>query len=969
MSIFERFELIKEQEISELNSRARIYRHKETGARLLSLENDDENKVFGITFRTPADDSTGIAHIMEHSVLCGSRKYPVKEPFVELIKGSLNTFLNAFTYPDKTCYPVASTNLQDFYNLVDVYLDAVFYPNLTPNTLKQEGWHYELESSSEPMRLQGVVFNEMKGNYSSPDRLLGEYSQQVIFPDNTYQHDSGGDPRHIPALTWEQFQNFHKTYYHPSNSFIYFYGDDPLEKRLEIVEAYLKDFRHLEPNSDILLQSKFAAPKRVTKKYPAGEEDKEKAMVTLNWLLDENNDARQVLALSVLNHILLGTAASPLRKALIESGYGEDVTGGMETELRQMFFSAGLKGVLPANIDKAEQLVIDTLQELATGGIERDAIEASLNTFEFRLRENNTGSYPRGLVIMLRALAPWLYGGDPLKPLAFEALLDDIKQRLQADPRFFESLIQQHLLGNQHRVTLIMEPDTGLSKQEEQQEQQRLHGVRAKMSDAEVQQVVTGTAELKAWQQRADRPEDLAKIPSLRLSDIERENPKIPIEVSDYAAAKILYHDLFTNGIVYFAVGFDLHRLPQELIPYLPLFSRSLIEMGTETQNYVQLAQRIGRKTGGVSPTIYSLNPQGTEQALAMLMVRGKAMPAQADDMLDIIRDITLTVNLDNRERFRQMALEERAGEESSIVPGGHQVVGTRLRALFDEYGWLGEEMGGINYLFFLRRLLKQIDSDWPGVLANLQRIRELVFNRDGAVVNVTLDRENWAQVQPKVQQFLQAYPAQKVAAVDWRYDPGSGFEGLTIPAQVNYVGKAASLYDLGYQFHGSALVINKFLRTTWLWDRVRVQGGAYGAFSKIDRRAGVFTFISYRDPNLLKTLENYDLASQFLRSVSLSREEIDRSIIGTISDLDSYKLPDAKGYTSMAHYLSGDTDADLQRIRDEVLSTTEVHFRQFAEVLDAFNKQAYVIVLGAEDTIAAVNREKNDWLQVVKVL
>lgn len=965
------FELIKEQEIPEIKTQAKWYRHLKSGAELLSLQNDDENKVFGITFRTPAEDSTGVAHIMEHSVLCGSRKFPVKEPFVELIKGSLHTFLNAFTYPDKTCYPVASTNLQDFYNLVDVYLDAVFYPNLTPFTLQQEGWHYELENPDDPLVFKGVVFNEMKGNYSSPDRILNEYSQQCVFPNNTYQYESGGHPRNIPDLTWEQFINFHKTYYHPSNSRIYFYGDDPEEQRLRQLNEYLKDFDRVEVDSQILMQQKTGETKTIREKYQVSEDaEQNKTMLTVNWLLPENADPFTVYSLAILGHILMGTPASPLHKALIDSGMGEDVTGvGVETELRQMYFSTGLKGIAEENAGKVETLIVDMLADLAQNGIDPHSVEASMNTLEFRLRENNTGSYPRGLALMLRALATWLYDRDPMEALGFEKPLAQIKESLTANPRFFEEVIKQHLLNNSHRVTLILSPDKELGKLEEKREKDRLTKARMQMDETAMQKVIENTKELKARQEKPDAPEDLARIPSLQLSDIEKESKKIPIEVFENQQARILYHDLFTNGIVYLAVGFDMHTLPQDLLPYVPLFCRSLLEIGTTEESFVQLFQRIGRKTGGISPSVYSASQNNRSDANLLLLLRGKALMSQTGDMLEIMDDIVRKVNFENRERFLQMLLDEKAGLESGIVPSGHGFVNTRLKALFTETGWLSEQMGGITYLFFLRKLLEQVKSDWPSVLAKLEQICSIVFNRNNLICNVTLDRENWREFEPKLQSFLDALPFAESNRVTWQHGNGIGFEGLTMPAQVNYVGKAANLYDLGYRFHGSVLVVQKFLRTTWLWERVRVQGGAYGGFCTFDRRTGVFSFLSYRDPNLLKTIENYDNASQFLKEAPLSREEITKSIIGTIGDIDAYQLPDAKGYTSMSRFLANESDEDVQRLREEVLSTTEKDFRAFAEVLEQVNQHGIVSVLGSPEAIAEANKAKNDWLKVVKVM
>ncbi len=478
MTIMHGFELVREQEIPELKTRARLFRHGKTGAELLSLENDDENKVFGITFRTPPKDSTGAPHILEHSVLCGSRKYPVKEPFVELVKGSLNTFVNAFTFPDKTSYPVASTNLQDFYNLIDVYLDAVFYPLITPLTLAQEGWHYELDAVDSPLIYKGVVYNEMKGAYSSPDNVLGRHSQQSLYPDTTYGCDSGGDPEKIPELTYEAFKAFHERYYHPSNSRIFFYGDDHPEERLRLINGYLQDFEHIDPDSGVQLQPRFAIPRRVALPYDAGAgedaQDDHKAYITVNWLLPETGDPETTLGLGILEHILVETPASPLRKALIDSGLGEDlVGGGLDTGLRQMNFSTGLKGVSPQDTQKVEALIIDTLARLAQDGIDPETVAASLNTVEFRLRENNTGSFPRGLSLMLRALTTWLHDSDPIAPLAFQVPLFSIKTRLDSGERYFENLIRDCLVDNMHRSTVILEPDPDLSKRREAAEKER----------------------------------------------------------------------------------------------------------------------------------------------------------------------------------------------------------------------------------------------------------------------------------------------------------------------------------------------------------------------------------------------------------------------------------------------------------------------------------------------------------------
>ncbi len=968
------FELLREQKIPELNTTARLYRHAKTGAQLLSMLNDDENKVFGISFATPPTDSTGLPHIMEHSVLCGSRKYPLKEPFVELIKGSLQTFVNAMTFSDKTCYPVASQNVQDFYNLIDVYLDAVFYPRITPETLKQEGWHYELETADAPLIYKGVVFNEMKGAYSSPDNRLGRLIEASLFPDTPYGVDSGGDPKVIPNLTYEQFKRFHETYYHPSNAFIFFYGDDDPDKRLEVIDAYLRDFDPINTGSTIPLQPRFDAPRRMVYGYDAGESNGDtgkKAQVAVNWMLPEITDAEMTLALQMLAYILIGTQASPLRKALIDSGLGEDLAGaGFQADQRQLYFSTGLKNIADEDAAKVEQLIFDTLRQLADSSIDPDMIEAAVNTIEFRLRENNTGSFPRGIALMITALSTWLYDADPLARVAFEAPLNAIKGRLAQGERVFEDLIRAHLLDNPHRTTLLLKPDPEIRAREEEAERDRLAQARETMTEADLRRVIEETRALKLAQETPDSPEALATIPSLALEDLDTKARILPIEVSDDQGATLLFHDLFTNGIVYLDLAFDLHRLPQEYLPYLTLFSRALTGIGTEDEDYVKLSQRIGRKTGGVraSPMITAV--RGMAESTAWLLVRGKGTLAQADDLLAIFRDVLLKVKLDNPARFKQLVLEDKASHEARLVPGGHQVANLRLRSHFSEADWANEQLGGINQLFFLRELADIIDTNWSSVLEKLETIRRTLINRVGMVVNVTLDAANWKMLKPAVDEFISALPSHDAQRQGWVPTYVRNNEGLAIPAQVNYVAKGANLYDLGYSLHGSVTVINNYLRTTYLWERVRVQGGAYGGFCVFDARTGIYSYLSYRDPNLIGTVETYDKASQFLHDLELDDHELVKSIIGAIGAMDAYHLPDAKGFNSMIQYLTGETDAYRQQIREEILATSHEDFRRFGEALAKIREQGQIVVLGSQEALEAANQARGDnWLRVTKVL
>lgn len=963
------FDLVREETIPEVNSLARHYRHRKTGAQVLSLVNEDENKVFGITFKTPPDDSTGLPHILEHSVLCGSRKYPVKKPFVELLKGSMHTFLNAMTFPDKTAYPVASQNLADFYNLVDVYLDSVFFPLISEDTFRQEGWHYELDDKAAPLTYKGVVFNEMKGAWSSPDALMHKTAQQALYPDTTYGKSSGGDPDVMPELTYQKFKRFHETYYHPSNARAFFSGNDDPGKRLEILDEYFSQFEPIEVDAEIGLQGRFNEPRRIEATYAGNKSEgrPRDGMVTVNWMIDPPKDREEALANGMLSYILVGNAAAPLRKALSDSGLGESLMGGgISPGLRQPMAAFGLKGIDPADAGKVEELIFTTLRDLSENGIDKKAIEAALNTFEFSLREANTGSFPRGISFMFTALATWLHDGDPMEPLQYEGALEAIKAK--AGSGFFEKLIATRFLDNSHRVTVTLSADETQGEREEEAERAKLAAIRAGMSDAELEAAIETTQKLRALQEKEDDPADLAKIPSLTREDLRREIRTIPIERGDMEGARLFYHDLPTLGIFYLDLGFDLHALDGELLPYLPLFGRALLQTGTKSEDFVSLMQRIGRSTGGIQQHRGLSTLQGGEGTAAWFFLSGKAVPDKVPELLAILKDVLLEARLDNRARFQQMANEEKAGVEARLVPGGNGFVDMRLKSSLTEAGWMGEQMGGVSYLMFLRELVKRIETDWDGVQATLERIRDLLVNRAQMVVNVTADAETWSPAQAPLQAFLAGLPAGPVNHRDWGIGMPRRFEGLTIPAQVNYVGKGANLKALGFDLSGAASVVLKYLNTTWLWDKVRVQGGAYGGSSRYDPLSGNFAYLSYRDPNLLKTLDAYDRSAEALRG-PFSDTELTRSMIGVIGDMDPYQFPDAKGFTSMWRELTGTTDDIRQQRRDEVLGTTRADFLALADALDAVREKGHVVVLGNAAAIAKANMERDDFLTVSKVL
>lgn len=946
------FELVRTEEIKELNNTAKIYRHIPTGAEILSMENDDENKCFGIAFRTPPSDSTGVAHILEHTVLCGSEKYPVKDPFVQLLKGSLQTFLNAFTYPDKTCYPVASQNLKDFHNLVDVYLDAVFNPRITKDFFMQEGWHYSLENKEDDLKFKGVVYNEMKGVYSSPDSLLMEASQQSLYPDTTYGLDSGGDPRKIPDLTYEQFKNFHDTFYHPSNARIFFYGDDPVEERFQLLEEYLGKYTQIDPGSGVKLQPALENPIRIDRPYAVSADDEDpKPMFTVNWALPSPTDAETVFAFNLLDHILLGTPASPLRKGLIESGLGEDITGGgIETHMIQMMYSIGIKSIDAENLDKGEALVFQILEDLVKQGIDRDDIEAALNTFEFELRENNSGGFPRGLSLWLKSLNAWIYDADPLELIAFEKPLQDLKKHA-LEPGYFENMIRECFIDNTHRSTVVLNPDGELSSRTEQEEEDRLAKIKAGLSDQELDEIVANTARLLELQSTPDTEEALATIPLLHRDDLDKNAKVVPYSTQEIMGTTLVKHDLFTNGILYLDIGLNLHGLNQEDIPYASLLGSILLEMGTQSEDYVALSQRIAKGTGGIYGAPFLSAQKDNDTAITRFFLRGKCMADQTNELLDIMHDVLLTANFNDQERFKQIVLEHKSELETGVVPRGHSAVMTRLKAHHHEAHWANELMGGVEALFFIRQLADDLDKDWDGIFQRLERIRQTLACRENIVINVTVDPAAMPTTIQSLEQFIENIPATgSFTSKEWKPTPFPASEALTAPTMVNYVGCAANLFDAGYEMHGSAMVITRYLQTAWLWEKIRVQGGAYGGMCAFDQRSGVFTFASYRDPNLENSLEVYKQTGEYLKNLQLSDDELTRALIGAIGTLDAYQLPDAKGYSNTMRYLLDYSNEERQKLRDEVLATTQEHFNAFGDVLiKAFENSAVSVLCSPE--------------------
>lgn len=954
------FTLVREEELREAGGRVRLWRHDRTGAELLSVCNADENKSFGVSFRTPPKDSTGVAHILEHSVLCGSDRYPVKEPFVELLKSSLQTFLNAMTFPDKTCYPVASCNLQDFYNLVDVYLDAVFHPRIDENVLRQEGWHIEADGPDAPWQFKGVVFNEMKGVYSSPDSVLMEACQHAVFPDMLYSLDSGGDPAVIPSLTFEAFRDFHTSYYHPSNARFFFWGDDPEEGRLARLEDVLAPYDRRDVDSAVPLQPRFSAPRRLEVPYAAAEgEEADRAHVAVNWLLCESRETEEMFVLNMLEHIIAGLPGSPLRKALMDSGLGEDISGGgLEEDLRQAYFSMGLRSIDVKDADRVERLMMDTLAGLAREGVPARAVEAALNSLEFMLRENNTGSFPRGLSAMFRSLSDWLYDGDAFAPLAWEKPLASIKERLAAGEPVFENAIRRWFLDNPHRVVVLLVPDAELSANRQAEEDARLEAIRQGMTPFERKQVVVDAAALRAAQQQPDTQEALDTIPSLGKDDLPAVNIGIPRVVEQVEELEVVTHELDTMGIVYVRFAFDLSVVPSRLLPLVPLYARALTELGTKRRDYVELGFEISAQTGslGAGPIVLPRCSDGA--VVSYLSLSGKCTVDKVDRMVALMEEVLTEPDFGNRERFTQMVLEEKARMEQAAVPSGHLLVNTRLNGRLSPVGRISEEMNGVNSLFYTRSLSRRMEESWSTVAAELGELHELIVRREGVKLDLTADSELIGKARGSLERLAHNLPSRPLPVIAQDFEALPGAELLSVPAQVNYVGLGLSLKGTGYRYHGSQAVILRHLRMGYLWDRVRVQGGAYGCFARYGRATGAFTFASYRDPGVENTLSVYRGTAEYLGNLSLSEADISRAVVGAIGDMDAYMLPGAKGSASFSRWMSGETDEERQRIREEILSTRLTDFHDFAPYLARALETAVPCVLGGSDADAVAAAE-----------
>ncbi|CQR71747.1 Peptidase M16C associated [Sporomusa ovata DSM 2662] len=946
------FKLLAGKDVKEINCKSQLFCHVKSGAKLLFLKNDDDNRVFSISFRTPPSDSTGLPHILEHSVLCGSRKFPTKEPFVELVKGSLNTFINAMTFADKTMYPVASRNSKDFRNLMDVYLDAVFYPNIEkyPEIMMQEGWHYELENAADELTYKGVVYNEMKGAFSSPDTILGRKIQETLFPESPYGVESGGDPDCIPDLTQQDFVDFHKKYYHPSNSYIFLYGDLDIDEELAFIDKeYLSNFDKITVDSAIRKQLPFTHTKDCTYVYPISPNEKQsdKTFLSLNFVIGEVTDAETILAFKILNHLLLSTPAAPLKKALIEAGIGKDVFGRFNRKILQPVFTVGVRGANENQKDDFVKVVYKTLRQLSMKGIDRKFLEASVNIHEFHLRADDFGN--KGLGYNFDCMDSWLYDQNPLIHLEYEAPLAKVKQGLTSN--YFENMIEQRLLDNAYQAIVVLKPEQGLAEAKNSQLKQQLAEYKSKLSAAEIQAIVNQTAKLKQRQTTPDSAEQLETIPLLTLSDISSKVEKLPLEERQEAGLKVLFHSLFTNRIAYVNLYFDTAGVPQELLPYLVLLERVLGEVDTEKYSYSELSNEINIHTGGIHSSLVVYSEKNDDTLFyPKFIVRSRVLVAKLPELMSLLGEILGHSKFNDKKRLKELVSELKSKCAASILRGGQAISLTRVLSYISPVAKC-KELSYLSFYYFVTKLEENFEQEFENIQFNLQQVADLLFTKQGLLLSITADSADYAEIIKNLPLLAGQLKQAKSLPGTYEFCFAAKNEGLMTSSKVQYVAKGYNFRRLGFEYHGGLKVVETIMRYGYLWNRLRVQGGAYGAFARFERN-GNMVFGSYRDPNLQDTLAIYDEAAGFLESFTVSDREMTKYIIGTISDLDSPLTASMKGTRAVENYLQHITQQDLEQERQQILNFTQQKVRQLAPLVSECMKQNYVCVLGGEEKI-----------------
>ena len=950
------YEVIERKQSSDLNSLCYLLRHKKTGARIVLLSNDDNNKVFYIGFRTPPTDSTGVAHIIEHTVLCGSEKYPAKDPFIELAKGSLNTFLNAMTYPDKTVYPVASCNDKDFANLMDVYLDAVFHPNIykEEKIFRQEGWHYQLETPEDTLQYNGVVYNEMKGAFSSPDDVLDREIMNALYPDTSYGVESGGDPDFIPDLTYKDFLDFHSKYYHPSNSYIYLYGDMDMAERLTYLdEEYLSKYDALAIDSTIKAQSPFGETRYLEKEYPImdNESEKDNTYLTYNVALEDNLDPEKYVALQILDYALCSAPGAPIKQALIDLGIGKDVYSTYENGIKQPFFSIVAKSANEEQQTQFVETIEKILQDVVQKGIDKKAFLAGLNYYEFRYREADFGSHPKGLLWGLQMFDSWLY--DDSKPfLHLEANATYAALKKYVDTGYFEKLIQEAILENTHKVVLMVKPVKGLTAKKEKALLDKLEQKKQSLSDEEIQAIVEETEALRIYQEEPSSKEDLEKIPHLTREDIRKEAEPYVLEERSVEDTTILFHPIFTNQIGYIKLLFDMQDIPSEYVPYIGLLKAFIGLLDTEHYSYGELFNEIHFQTGGIGAGVNTYpNAVQRQQFKTMFEVKVKALYEKQDKAFELIRELLVDTKYDNYKRLKELIDETKSHAQAHMISAGHSVAAIRALSYISPTAAVGEQISGVAFYRFLEELDTEFEAKKEQIATALADLAKHIFRADNLLVDYTGTEEGYEAIPGHVAELKKALFVVQDRGEGIPFVAHRKNEGFMTAGQVQYVCRAGNYREKGLPYTGALRVLKTIMGYEYLWIQVRVKGGAYGCMCSFGKSGDSF-FVSYRDPHLAQTVKTYEQIADFVEQFEADEETMTKYIIGTISELDTPFTPASKGTYSLTGYLTGCTYEMMQKERDEILHIDVEAVRKLADYMKAIMESDCFCVVGTEEKI-----------------
>lgn len=954
--ILKSYEIISEKQLTDLNSKGYLLRHKKSGAKIAVLSNDDENKVFYIGFRTPPADSTGVAHIVEHTVLCGSKKFPAKDPFVELVKGSLNTFLNAMTYPDKTVYPVASCNDKDFQNLMDVYMDAVLHPNIyrKEEIFKQEGWHYELEEKDAPITLNGVVYNEMKGAFSSPEGVLEREILNSLFPDTSYGNESGGDPNFIPDLTYEAYLDFHKRYYHPCNSYIYLYGDMDVEEKLEWLDReYLSEYEAISIDSEIKMQKPFESVRKISRKYPvaSNEPTEGNTYLSYNMVIGTCLDQKLYQAFEVLDYALLNSSGAPIKKALLDAGIGKDIMGSYDNGTYQPIFSIIAKNADSKDEGRFAEIIRTVLKEQAEGGLNKKALLAGINSAEFKYREADFGAYPKGLIYGLQMLESWLY--EDLQPFLHIEALDTfrfLREQVQTD--YFETLIRDYMIENSHVSMVKIEPERGLNVKMEEELAAKLKKYKDSLDEKEILALIEDTRHLKEYQSLPSSKEDIEKIPMLTRSDMKKEAAEFTLEERDCDGTKLLYSKLFSGGILYLNLLFDIRAIPEEELPYLGILKAMFAYVDTKHYTYGDLANEINLETGGMSAGINTYASAKDENSYeAKFEIRTKVLYGKLREALELIEEILLYSNLEGEKRLHEILSEVKSRLQMMFVSAGNSISAVRAMSYFSETARYTDLTNGIDFYRTVADYEEHFEEKKEELILKLKNISRRVFTKENLMAAVTCDENGFSDVPKMISALKEKLPSGPDVKSPASISCVRKNEAFLAASKVQYVSRAGSFKTAGFSYTGALKILKVILSYDYLWLNVRVKGGAYGCGGGFLRNGNVY-FSSFRDPNLKETNEIYEKIPEYIRSFHANERDMTKYIIGTVSDLDTPLSPSAKGMRSVSAYLMDITYEDVQRERDEVIGASEKDIRNLAELVEAALAQENLCVIGNEEKI-----------------